>query len=134
MIPKTMPRMLTQPYQVDALAWYPADQPGLETMHYEARDERVSFRYPHPDGPHLIGVPRTLAPEPAPDRDKRAIGAFTFDAEFKSDLRPEQVPFVNGVYAALENELGCIGEAPTGFGKTTTGCWLAAKIGRLPAS
>jgi superfamily II DNA or RNA helicase len=78
----------------------------------------------------LIGIPRTLAPKPHSGADKRAVGAFEFKAKFTSTLRPEQEPFVAGVFSALENELGCIGEAPTGFGKTTTGCALIADIGR----
>lgn len=130
-IPAGFPRMSVPPLRVDALAWYPPDAPGLDKMHYEGRDEIVSLRYQEPHGGKLIGVPRTLAPLPLdPKGDQRAVGAFDFEAKFRSELRPEQVPFVSGVYSTLENELGCIGEAPTGFGKTTTGCWLIANIGR----
>ena len=128
--PPTFPRMTAPPLRVDALAWYSASEPGLADMHYETRGGVTALRYPHPGGPGLIGVPRTLAPPPGPLSDLRTIGMFDFEAEFTSELRPEQVPFVNGVFTTLENELGCIGEAPTGFGKTTTGCALIAKIGR----
>lgn len=130
-IPHNFARMMSPPARVDALAWYPPDAPGIWNMQFEARDEVVPLRYPHPSGNGLIGVPRTLAPLPTtPAADKRAIGAFEFDAQFTSTLRDEQVPFVHNVFQTLENELGCIGEAPTGFGKTTTGCAVIAKIGR----
>lgn len=128
--PVGFPRMTKPPLRVDSLAWYSADEPQLMGMQFEARDEIVSLRYPHPYGSGFIGVPRSLAPPPDANSDLRAIGAFEFKASFTSELRPEQTPFVSGVYSALENELGCIGEAPTGFGKTTTGCWLIANIGR----
>jgi len=130
--PPGFPRMLGQPERVDSLAWYDIHEHGaaLTDMTFEARSEIVPLLTPHPSVEHWLGVPRTLAPEPAPDRDYRATGAFEFEAEFTGDLRPEQVPFVSGVFNTLENELGCIGEAPTGFGKTTTACWLAAQIGR----
>jgi len=124
--------MLTPPDEVDALAWYHLQDamPQLNNMRYQARDEIVPLIYPHPDKPHLMGVPRTLAPACVNGNDNRATGAFEFDAEFQSELRPEQVPFIEGVFSALENEQGCIGEAPTGFGKTTTGCALTCRIGR----
>lgn len=129
--PLKFPRLYHPPVKVDALSWYHPEHPGLAGMQFEARDELVSLRYPHPGNQNLIGVPRTLTPLPAdPKDDRRSVGSLTFSATFKSELRPEQVPFVAGVFAALEDELGCIGEAPTGFGKTTTGCALIAKIGR----
>lgn len=128
--PPGFPRMQAPPVRTTGLSWYSPDTPGLLQMQYEARNEVVPLTYADPNGSGLIGVPRTLAPLPTGKADHRAIGAFEFEAEFTSKLRPEQVPFVNGVYQTLEDELGCIGEAPTGFGKTTTSCWLAAKIGR----
>lgn len=128
--PPNFPRLHHPPVRLDALAWYHAEHPGLAGMQFEARGEIVPLRHYHPHNPDLIGIPRTLAPLPPEDRDKRSVGALEFEATFKSELRPEQVPFVQGVFDALENELGCIGEAPTGFGKTTTGCALIAKIGR----
>lgn len=128
--PKTFPRMTSAPALVDALAWYPQDWPGLDKMQYQARDEIVSLRSIDLDHPGMIGVPRSLAPPAAPAQDKRSIGNVEFEAKFISPLRTEQEPFVEGVFTTLENEQGCIGEAPTGFGKTTTGCWLIAKIGR----
>lgn len=128
LIPSHMPRMGSMPERVDALAWYRPDAPGLMDMRYQARDGVVNLRYPSKDG-QLFGVPRTLAPD-NPVNDHRSIGDFTFEAAFTSKLRPEQVPFVDGVFSAMENELGCIGEAPTGFGKTVTGCALACRIGR----
>lgn len=128
--PPTFPRLYAAPVRVDALAWYPGDQAGLDAMQYPTREGVTSLRYYHPGGPGLIGIPRTLAPAPSPSADHRSVGAFEFEATFKSQLRPEQVPFVAQVFFTLESELGCIGEAPTGFGKTTTGCALIAKIGR----
>lgn len=132
--PPDFPRMadINVPEYVDALAWYHVRKASyaLSQMLYKARDEVVPLRYPHPDNPDLVGVPRTLAPEAPAERDHRAIGDFTFDAEFTSNLRPEQEPFVPAVFKMMENEFGGIAEAPTGFGKTTTACALIAKIGR----
>jgi len=133
LIPADFPRMHAAPAHVDSLAWYDRNECayGLSKMKYQARDEIVPLNWPHLSDPKLIGVPRTLAPAPTTtEQDRRAVGAFEFEAEFTSELRPKQVPFVEGVFKTLEDELGCIGEAPTGFGKTTTGCALACKIGR----
>jgi len=129
--PKEFPRMHSSALWVDAMAWYHYDTPGLEKMWFTAKGgEMVDLKVPHPSDPSLFGVPRTLAPEPVGVADKRSVGAFEFEDTFKSSLRPEQKPFVPAVFQMLENELGGIGEAPTGFGKTTTGCNLITHIGR----
>lgn len=128
-LPKDFPKMAAPPAWVGAQAMYPINHPGLMAMRYKARDTLVPLT-DHPDQEYMVGVPRTLAPDPTITTDRRSVGKFTFDASFKSDLRPEQVPFVSQVFRTLEDELGCIGEAPTGFGKTTTGCALICRIGR----
>jgi len=131
-VPSDFPKMLAPPEEVDALAWYDEHDHAYELskMQYQARDEVVPLRRYHPNKHHLVGVPRTLAPSGVTANDNRAVGAFDFDASFQSDLREEQVPFVEQVFHTLETEQGCIGEAPTGFGKTTTGCALTCRIGR----
>lgn len=131
LLPPKFPRMAAPPVHVGALAYYHPGTPGLEVMRYlTKRKETVPLVYPD-QGTGLIGVPRTLAPEPeTSEQEQRSIGGFMFEAQFTSDLRPEQEPFVQDVFRTLEEELGCIGEAPTGFGKTTTGCYLATHIGR----
>lgn len=121
--------MLSTPERVDSLAWYHPLAPGLDKMQFEARDGIVDLKVNNADGT-LVGVPRTLAPYPPAARDFRSIGEFKFTAKFKSDLRSEQVPFVQRVFQVMEDETGCIGQAPTGFGKTTTGCALICDIGR----
>lgn len=133
LLPPAFPRMHAPPEIIDSLAWYDINEysQSLTKMNFSSRDELVPLTYPHPEHPHLIGVPRTLAPLDSPHSiDDRAVGDFEFEAKFTSELRKEQVPFVADVFDSLENELGCIGEAPTGFGKTTTGCHLIARIGR----
>jgi len=119
LIPPDFPRMNAPAVHVDGLSWYSLhDAPyGISKMHFDARDETVALRYPNPDDPNLIGVPRTLAGIGHQTHDKRAVGEFTFTAKFTSELRPEQRPFLNACYKMLENEWGGIGEAPTGFGK-----------------
>lgn len=131
-IPANFPRIAMPAEKVDALAWYDTAKAGhaLSKMQFQARDEIVPLTFPHPKYENWLGVPRTLAPEPGSTTDFRSIGNHEFEAKFTSELRSEQVPFVDGVFSALENELGCIGEAPTGFGKTTTGCKLITHIGR----
>ncbi|MBL4702295.1 MAG: DEAD/DEAH box helicase family protein [Phycisphaeraceae bacterium] len=128
--PQHFPRMQTHATRVDALAWYPVGTPGLEKMQYQARSEFVELRYYNDLRPGLVGVPRTLAPPPVGDADHRSVGAFEFYDTFTSELRAEQTDFVPETFAMLENEMGGIGEAPTGFGKTTTGCKIITKIGR----
>jgi len=129
MIPKNFPIMTGEPKFTDALSWYDRADPTVQKMFFEARGgEIVPLFYDHPDNPNIVGVSRTLAP--ISQNDNRATGGFEFEAQFTSDLRPEQEPFVEGVFKELEENQGCIGEAPTGFGKTTVGCKLICEIGR----
>lgn len=130
--PPKFPRMTLPCEAVSGLSWYDLGEAGhgLSAMHYNARDGVVPLVYSHPSASHLIGVPRTLAPMGPDTNDLRSIGEFTFNAEFTTELRPEQVPFVEGVFQMMEDELGGIGEAPTGFGKTVTGAALICRIGR----
>lgn len=127
--PSGFPRMPYRPVSVDSLAWYHSGTPGLEAMHYDARDEVVSLIYPGQEE-GMVGVPRTLAPDAPLQQDHRTVGEFTFTANFKSSLRPEQEPFVADCFRMLETEYGGIGEAPTGFGKTVCGAALICAIGR----
>lgn len=125
--------MSAPPERVDSLAWYDPLTPGLERMFFETkRKDFVDLKTLHPGYPknQWVGVPRVLAPEPTVDKDFRSIGLHEFDAKFTSTLRAEQEPFVDGVFRMLEDDLGGIGMAPTGFGKTVTGCALTAHIGR----
>jgi len=132
-LPPGFPRLeggLYTPERTDSLTWVHVQHApyDLSKMQYEARDEVVPLTYPHPDNPKWLGVPRTLAP--IGHDDARSAGEFTFNSEFTSELRPEQVPFCNGVFNMLETEQGGIGEAPTGFGKTVCGANIITRIGR----
>lgn len=126
--PAGFPRMAATPSRIDALSWYPPETPGLFDMSFQARDEVVPLWKGDPDGSGMFGVPRTCAPMATPE-DRRSVGVNTFEAEFTSELRPHQIPFCNKTFRMLEDELGGIGEAETGFGKTVCGTNIIARVG-----
>jgi superfamily II DNA or RNA helicase len=115
----------TQPVAMDSVAWYPYSAKLERKLQFESRfGDLVSLTY-HDQESDMLAVPRAICPLPPEDKNFIASGM-----QAKFDIAPIPRDYQKPIFEMAKDivqvqKRNGIFVAPTGWGKTVLGCYLA---------